>query len=61
MHHPELGDIQVVGLPMNFSRYPREEGPLRPAPEQGAQTDKVLSDLGYSAAQIADLRARHVV
>ena len=61
MHHPELGDIQVVGLPMNFSRYPREEGPLLPAPEQGAQTDKVLSDLGYSAAQIADLRARHVV
>lgn len=61
MHHPELGDIQVVGLPMNFSRYPRDQGPLRPAPDQGAQTDEVLSDLGYSASQIADLRARHVV
>ena len=61
MHHPELGDIEVVGLPMNFSRYPREQGPLTAAPHQGDQTDTILGDLGYSDGQIAELRARCVV
>lgn len=61
MHHPELGDIQVVGLPMNFSRYPRAEGPLEPAPHQGDQTDAILADLGYSPERIAALRAKCVV
>jgi crotonobetainyl-CoA:carnitine CoA-transferase CaiB-like acyl-CoA transferase len=61
MHHPELGDIEVVGLPMQFSRYPRSEGPLTPAPLQGDQTDAILGGLGYSADRIAQLRAHHVV
>jgi len=61
MQHPELGDIQVVGLPMNFSRYPREQGPLKAAPYQGDQTDSILDSLGYSPDQIADMRARCVV
>ena len=61
MHHPELGDIEVVGLPMQFSRHPRSEGPLKPAPHQGDQTDAILGGLGYSADRIAHLRAHHVV
>ena len=61
MHHPELGDIEVVGLPMQFSRYPRNEGPMLPAPHQGDQTDAILGGLGYSAEQIAQLRTRFVV
>lgn len=61
MHHPELGDIEVVGLPMQFSRYPRNEGPLEPAPHQGDQTDDILAGLGYSPEKIADLRTRSVV
>jgi crotonobetainyl-CoA:carnitine CoA-transferase CaiB-like acyl-CoA transferase len=61
MQHPELGDIQVVGLPMNFSRYPREQGPLTAAPHQGDQTDSILDSLGYGPEQIADMRARCVV
>ncbi|CAN5358792.1 CoA transferase [soil metagenome] len=61
MHHPELGDIEVVGLPMQFSRYPRSEGPLKPAPHQGDQTDAILTDLGYSPERIAGLRAAFVV
>lgn len=61
MHHPELGDIEVVGLPMQFSRYPRDEGPLRPAPHQGDQTEAILSGLGYSPERIAELRAQCVV
>lgn len=61
MHHPELGDIEVVGLPMQFSRYPRDEGPLRPAPHQGDQTEVILSGLGYSPERIVELRAQFVV
>ena len=61
MHHPELGDIEVVGLPIQFSRYPRNEGPLNPAPHQGDQTDMILTGLGYSPERIAQLRARVVI
>jgi crotonobetainyl-CoA:carnitine CoA-transferase CaiB-like acyl-CoA transferase len=61
MHHPELGDIAVVGLPMQFSRYPRHEGPLEPAPNQGDQTDAILGGLGYGPERIAQLRTGFVV
>lgn len=61
MHHPQLGDVSVVALPMQFSRHPRAQGPLTPAPEQGAQTDTILAHLGYSPERIAQLRARFVV
>jgi len=61
MHHPELGEIEVVGLPMQFSRYPRQQGPMRPAPQQGDQTDAILGDLGYSPQRIAELRVQCVV
>ncbi len=61
MHHPSLGDIEVVGLPMNFSRYPRESGPLTAAPEQGDQTEEILGELGYSLDRISELRSRYVV
>jgi len=61
MHHPELGDIEVVGLPMRFSRHPRNEGPMRPAPHQGDQTEAILLGLGYSPERIGELRAQCVV
>jgi len=61
MHHPELGDIEVVNLPMQFSRHPRNSGPMLAAPNQGDQTDTILCGLGYSAEQISSLRARVVV
>lgn len=61
LQHPELGDIEVVGLPMNFSRYPRQDGPLKAAPAQGDQTGQILAELGYSAERIAELRSRCVV
>jgi crotonobetainyl-CoA:carnitine CoA-transferase CaiB-like acyl-CoA transferase len=61
MRHPELGEVAVVGLPMQFSRHPRDEGPLAPAPHQGDQTDAILGDLGYGPERIAQLRARFVV
>ncbi|RDK09484.1 CaiB/BaiF CoA transferase family protein [Cupriavidus lacunae] len=60
MQHAELGDVALVGQPMRLSRYPREQPP-QPAPEQGANTDDILRELGYSAAQVGELRAAYIV
>jgi len=60
MHHADLGDVALVGQPMRLSRYPRERPP-QPAPQQGADTDDILRELGYGAGQIAELRAAFVV
>ncbi|KAF7963073.1 CoA-transferase [Cupriavidus sp. UYMU48A] len=60
MHHDELGDVALVGQPMRLSRYPRDLPP-QPAPEQGANTEDILRELGYSAGQVAELRAAYIV
>lgn len=61
MHHPELGDVRVVGQPMTLSRHPREAMAMQPAPHQGDHTEAILQELGYSAERIAELRAAVVV
>jgi formyl-CoA transferase len=59
LHHPELGDITLVGQPFVLERTPSA---LRSAtPERGAHTDGILADLGLTPRQIADLRQRTVV
>ena len=53
--HPGHGTVQMLGV---------AEAPCelrRPAPEIGADTDAVLAELGYSAAEIAALRHAGVV
>lgn len=60
MQHPELGEVALVGPPMRFSAHPRT-APPRPAPQQGEHTRAILQELGYSNAQIAQLRAAVVV
>ncbi len=59
VHHPELGDIQVVGQPVGLSRTPSEIRTATPA--RGEQTDDVMQELGYSETEIADLKARLVI
>ena len=59
VHHPELGDIEVVGQPVGLSRTPSEIRSATPA--RGGETDEVMHEFGYSDAQIADLRARLVI
>ena len=57
--HPVLGDVEVIGQPIELSRSTWE---VRSAtPEAGQDTDAILSGLGYDAAAIAGLRARKVV
>ena len=60
VHHPVLGDIRVVGQPINLTDNPQPEA-LGPTPELGQHTDSILMGLGYDAATIADFRARGVV
>ena len=57
--HPGHGTVRMLGFPIKFAESPCA---LRhPAPEIGADTDAVLQELGYSAAEIAILRQARVV
>ena len=57
--HPGHGTVRMLGFPIKFAEAPCT---LRhPAPEIGADTDAVLAELGYSAADIARLREAGVV
>jgi crotonobetainyl-CoA:carnitine CoA-transferase CaiB-like acyl-CoA transferase len=57
--YPKYGKrLKVHGSPWQFS-----ETPARPgiAPELGAHTDEILGRLGYTPAQVDDLRRRRIV
>jgi crotonobetainyl-CoA:carnitine CoA-transferase CaiB-like acyl-CoA transferase len=56
VHHPKLGDIEVVGQPFTLTEAPQPES-MRPTPELGEHTDAILADLGYDASAIAALRS----
>jgi crotonobetainyl-CoA:carnitine CoA-transferase CaiB-like acyl-CoA transferase len=57
--HPVLGEIPVVSTPVKFSAM--QAGVRKAAPLRGADTDTVLADLGYTEAEIAALRDKHVI
>jgi crotonobetainyl-CoA:carnitine CoA-transferase CaiB-like acyl-CoA transferase len=59
VHHPQLGDIEVVNQAVELSRTP--SGVRYPTPEKGEHTDEVLGELGCDAAAIAALRKQKVV
>ena len=50
--------LKVHGTPWRFSETPAKIGV---APELGADNNAVLADIGYSAAQIQDLRERKII
>ncbi|PVY81393.1 formyl-CoA transferase [Cupriavidus alkaliphilus] len=58
--HPSAGEVKLVGSPIKMSATPPQA--LRHPPLLGEHTDTVLAEtLGYSAAQIAALRAKGVL
>jgi crotonobetainyl-CoA:carnitine CoA-transferase CaiB-like acyl-CoA transferase len=59
VNHPTRGDISVLRNPLTLSR--AEQAKKTPSPMPGQHTDEVLRELGYSNAQIAELRSRAVV
>jgi formyl-CoA transferase len=57
--HPQLGPIQILGLPVTLSRTP---GAIRtPTPEKGEHSDEILRELGMSSEEIRGLRDEGVV
>jgi formyl-CoA transferase len=57
--HRVLGEVEVVGQPIELSRTPWS---IRSAtPEAGEHTDDILSELGYSATEISELHQGKVV
>jgi crotonobetainyl-CoA:carnitine CoA-transferase CaiB-like acyl-CoA transferase len=60
VRHRKLGELRVVGQPINMSRYPQPEE-MQPTPELGEHTAAVLGELGYDAAAIEKLKAAGVV
>jgi len=59
VHHPTLGDIRLVGQPIDMSRTP--PGVATPTPEPGEHTGEILTELGYDEAAVARLKATRVV
>jgi len=59
VHSPALGDLTILGHPVSLGP---TRGPLRSAaPELGQDNEDILTGLGYSKDQIADLAQRGVV
>ncbi len=60
VHSPNIGrDIDLINQPITMSRTPTSM--TRYPPDPGEQSDEVLSELGLSAAEIADLRDRRII
>src|SRR5215212_5830456 len=55
VRHPILGEIKVVGQPINLTKAPQPDE-YRPTPSLGQDTDAILADLGHNPAEIAGLR-----
>ncbi len=59
VRHPQLGPIEVLGTPVTLSRTPG--GVRSPTPEKGEHAEEVLTELGFGAEEILDLRRAGVV
>ena len=57
--HDELGKINLIGQPINMSRYDPRTG--TPTPNSGQHTDEILAEYGYDADHISKLRAEGVI
>jgi crotonobetainyl-CoA:carnitine CoA-transferase CaiB-like acyl-CoA transferase len=60
VRHPKLGDIKVVGQPINLTKAP-QPAEYRPTPELGQHTDEIMASLGHDAKAIAGFRSRGAI
>ena len=59
VHSPALGDLTILGHPVSHGE---RRLPIRgPAPELGQDNEEILTGLGYTKDQIADLSHRGVI
>ena len=57
--HPVAGRVRMVGIPIKLSE---SVGEIRlPPPTLGQHTDEVLAGLGYSSADIQQMRTGEVL
>ncbi|HEX4243787.1 MAG TPA: formyl-CoA transferase [Steroidobacteraceae bacterium] len=56
--HPKRGKYLTVGNPIKLSDSPTD---VKRSPLLGEHTDEVLGELGYSTAEIAELRSKKVI
>jgi crotonobetainyl-CoA:carnitine CoA-transferase CaiB-like acyl-CoA transferase len=54
VHHPQRGDIKLVGQPIGLSRTPAAI--ISAIPDKGAHSDAILAEAGVSPDEIARLR-----
>ena len=59
VHHPRLGKMDLVASPLNFSGTTRALRCATPDPEQF--TDDILTTVGYTKEEVAQLRTRKIV
>jgi formyl-CoA transferase len=59
VHHPQLGDIELVGQAVTLSRTPSRL--VTASPDAGEHTAAILAELGYSAGDVARLKEKGVV
>jgi len=57
--HPSLGELKLVGQPMEISGL--DGGPQSAAPDAGQHSQAVLEELGYGQPQIEALRRKGVI
>ena len=57
--YPGIGKIYVPGYPIHFSEC--KAGIKQQAPYIGEHTDQILEELGYSDADIEELRKKEIV
>ena len=54
VQHPQLGDLDIINNALEMGS--AEAAAYTPTPSRGEHTDQVLSEFGYSAEEIEDLR-----
>ena len=59
VHSAELGDLTILGHPVSHGE--RRQPMRMPAPELGQDNDAILTSIGYSKDQIADLGKRGII
>ena len=59
VEHPVAGTLKMLGSPLKLSAQPTSI--RRPPPVLGEHTDEILAEVGYTAAQVTELREAGVV
>jgi crotonobetainyl-CoA:carnitine CoA-transferase CaiB-like acyl-CoA transferase len=59
VHHPRLGDFRIVNQAVKLTRTPASMACA--TPELGEHTDEILKEIGYSEADLAQLRKDKVI